>query len=638
MPEMTGPDGYVPEGQLADRPAQQQPVESPGGAQPPDDRRGEEKEVKKWQDRIRRARKVKDKWVEKFNVKNLESYYQGIQRDLESVESDDPVVNVVFSNIESIMPSVMYYNPKFNIRPQPARSDDQLSDLPDRCKLREDMLHCLYNDPKVFARDICDLALKESMFAFGVVEVGFTADFVDNPNANKPILDDKTETPILDSNQQPIVDTRQRLISDESLYLKRIGWEQWLVSSSNRNVLEHNDWCGYWEKINISDLRNDPYYDAFAVSMVKSTGHMEDASGDKPDTAEDLEDDFPVKIHVLYDLRANERIIIADGCNYFLKREPYKFLPLATLRHHSILDSWYPVPPVFNWIPVQKEINEARTKIRNQSRITNRMFAVVGDQLDPNEEDKLERGDDGAIVHVPSPTAVMPMQLGTPDRSVFLRYETAKTDFREVSGQGGEQRAVPEAETATQARIIDVNSRIRTSYRREMAARWLSRIGYLILQTAEKFMSLPMWIMRNVDPTSPAAMLEAARVAQNWQKITFADIGELSYDVSIDVEALSPMTQDQERQEWFHVLGLVSAPQVILFLLTSDELLRKTLGFLNIRADKDIQAIKQGLVMLMTMQMTMGGGATDKGVPSNPKSKDDSSVGGRADEPASQAK
>jgi hypothetical protein len=621
---------YIPEGQLKDRPpAEQIGTKDTQVSGIPEDRTGETKELRSWRSKIANARKVKSEWEKKYQIKDLENWYLGHQRNFEEMAKDTPVVNQIWSTVESILPSVLYYNPKFGVRPKPGRADDPGSsvdgaDLASRCQLREDMINNIYNDPEYASREACDLSLKESMFAFGVTIIGYSADFNENPNKDKPVLDDKNE-PTLDSQGQPIIDTRGRVIVQEDVFVKRIPWQDWYISSSNKNRTVENDWVGYTEKVYVSDLRKDPYYDQVAAQRAKADSNLIDDK-DKPSTPEDNSDSETVTKWTIYDFRTRSLLQFVEQGDLYLKREELKMFNVADLRHHSILNSWYPCPPVWQLLECQKELNDIKKKIKNQRRLTNRMVKSMEGVMDEDEEAKLEMGEDGQVIKVKRMDAFDVIEFPQPDRSVYLSYPLAKDDFREVSGIGGEQKGVAGAETATQAQIIDVNSKVRSSYRREMVARWLGHIGWLIGKTAEDNMTLDMWILRNVDLQSPAAMMEAARVAANWQKITFNDLKDMNYEVQVDVEALSPVTMEQQRAEWFEVLNIISNPAIMMFLLTSDEVLKKTLAFLGMRADKDVQMIKQGMIQILTMQLTMGAGP-DGGKGAGPAKKPDNSGG-----------
>ena len=178
-----------------------------------------------------------------------------------------------------------------------------------------------------------------------------------------------------------------------------------------------------------------------------------------------------------------------------------------------------------------------------------------------------------------------------------------------------------EAKTATQANITNIHSQIRESAQRAVVAAFLSDICRNMLLCLREKMQLPFWIVRNVDAHGPAALAEAQRVATVWQEITSADLGTTDLEVSIDVTSLSPVSMEQEAQRWFtQVLPTITNPQMATVLSLSEPLLRKTLGYLGIKAEADIAEIRKvmQLVVMTAMQAGQTGQASVEGQPGSP--------------------
>jgi hypothetical protein len=140
------------------------------------------------------------------------------------------------------------------------------------------------------------------------------------------------------------------------------------------------------------------------------------------------------------------------------------------------------------------------------------------------------------------------------------------------------------------------------------------------MRTIEKNMALPFWVRSAVDLQAPSAPMEALDTAMTWQQITASDLGDMDFDVSIDIESMTPMVEEAERVAWTQVLAIITNPQVFMVLASSPVLLRKTLGYYGIRNDKEIGEIVKMGQMLMQMMAMAGGGAAG-GKPGAPPGK-----------------
>ena len=265
-------------------------------------------------------------------------------------------------------------------------------------------------------------------------------------------------------------------------------------------------------------------------------------------------------------------------------------------------DEGYPLPPVFNWLSPQDVVNEVRESRRAHRRRLQRKYTYRKGSIAEPELDKLQRGGDGTFAEdLTAPGEASPIKpvpdapLG-PDTDKDL--VEAKDDFQQITGVGGEQRGVSESDTATQANIIDVRTRIRESAGRAVVAEWLGDICRIMLLTIREKMQLPMWIKVNTDLTAPDPN-EILAIAQTWQEITAEQLGTGNLDVQVDVTSLSPVSEDMQRQQWLQgVLPILTNPGMAMVLSMSETLLRKTLKMFGITSAREIQEIAKVLQMV----------------------------------------
>jgi hypothetical protein len=568
-------------------------------------RQSEKDRVRSWHRKITAANKAYDAWEKKFRCEMLEEYWEGFQwADNNEIDLADEkyVINLVFPSVEIKIPSLLYYRPQFRIKPRPSRSDDAMSIIEDRAKLQQDTLNTFVSDKRMSFREETTFCLRESFYRFAVVEVGYSGDFIDNPLLQKPELTEEeqelAQIPRIPNPKNP---------RPESVYIKRIPAKQFRVSCDAKNILSRNDWVGYWEEHYISDIKNNPRYKN--TSALKATGKIaskyESGAGeelDERDAEGNAIQKDTIRIWKIWDLRSMTRLVFPDAGEKFLLEEPFSYLPFATYKPYERLKEWYPLPPVFNWLHPQNELNDTREMQRVHRKRFYRRYTYTEGAIDEPELRKLEDGGDGVYAKANKPDPIQPVPDAPLDPSVARNIPNSRADFMEISGVSDEQRGVAGKDTtATQANIVDVRSRIRESYQRMQVSEWLSEIGYLILRTIRDRMALSFWVQMNVDPAGPNVLQEAVKVAAVWKQITATQLGDIQEDIEVDVQSLTPMAEEQERVQWNQVLGLLANPALLPVLIGSDVILRKTLGYYNIRSEKDIQEFKRAGTQMMAM-------------------------------------
>jgi hypothetical protein len=576
------------------------------------DRRVERKAVKAWQQKVNSANKAYQKWEHDYNAAHLEEYWSGIGQILEGEDRDAYVINMCHPSVEQRMPALMFHRPKFAVRPRIGRKDDSGSSIEDRCLLREDTLNTKLDDHKTGFKRATKLALRESHYRFGVVEVGYETDVAENPNAGKPLLDGDGK-PMVTSEGLPLMQEAQ-ILTSEQLWVRRIPAHTFRCSVNSHNNLKSCEWVGYFEWMYIEDLKASRLYQG--GDMLKPSGKYRrdmDVESDMENYKDREKHQGMVKVWKVWSSRDRKKYVWAENHDFFLlEGQPFKFLPLALLKFYDLMDELYPVPVMYTWTSIQDELNETRNMQKIHRRRFKRRYWYIDGKIEPAELEKLRVGPDGTFVKVPAAGLIGPIEDAPLDRAVLANVINTREDFMYASGVSGEQRGAAESETATQAQIIDVNTRIRESEARQAVSEWLGEIAWIMLRTIEEFMSLEFWILQNVDPLSVMSLVEAARVAGNWKQIKTEVLGDLDFDVVVDIESLSPINDDQKRNSLIQFLGLLTSPGVGMLLLASPQLFKRVAALYNIRSDRELEEIKQALVMLQLMAMKAGGPGGDK--------------------------
>jgi hypothetical protein len=564
----------------------------------------EEDRLKVWQDRVKTSNKKYEEWEKRYETDRLEDYYLGRQwRGLDDEEASKKyTINMVYSTVEVNKPSMAFYRPQIRIQPRPGRSSSLASTSVEKARLCEDTIQTFIDDPDVKFAMETNLALHEAHFRFGVIEVGYSSDWVDNPNAGKPILKENSDEPLRDSNGEDVLEP-ERKIEREAMFVRRIPAKQLRVSSSSRNSLEQNDWVAYYEWHYVEDLKRNPVYKN--TRSLKATGSMRHMPGDE--NASEIEEyeerSGMVKVWKLWDMRTMKRHVFAEGhAKFLLEKEPFSFLPLSVMKFHEVLDSFYPMPPVFQWLGPQDELNEIRDSQRAHRRRFYRRYTTMEGAIDEPELEKVQTGGDGVIIKVNMPNALVPVEDAPMGADVWNHLGETKQDLLAVSGIGGDQRGVADSETATQANIIDVRSKLRESSARTRVSEWLSQIARLMLMTIREKMALPFWVKRNVDTSSlEADPMAALQISDLYRSITAEDVTDIDLDIIVDLASMSPVTEETQRVSWNQVIAILTNPTVAQIMAMSPVILRRTLNLYGIRAENDIQEVQRVLTQMMQM-------------------------------------
>jgi hypothetical protein len=597
------------------------------------------KQLQTWQERIAAGCKVYDRWAQDYHVQTLSDYYEGFQwGGRKGGAAGQPVtlstpegrytINLVFPTVETQLPTLMYTKPQIKCDPRPGHADDVNSQALARAELLKHTLQTLIDDEdSVHFGFETDLSLRDVYARFAVVEVGYSADYLDNPNAGKPLLKDDTDEPMLDSDGEPVLAPEQ-VRTGESIYIKRIPPQNFRVSVSGRNRLEANDWYAYSEWHYVEDIKRNPLYTN--TKTLKPSGTLADVidERDAADAEEHGRYAGMVKIWKIWDLRAKVKRVFAVGHDkWLLEGEPFTFAPHAVLKFYERADEFYPLPAI-NWLSPQDEINETRDTQRIHRKRFTRRYLVKKGAIDQQELDKIETGEDGAYAFSNAdPAETMQAVPDAPlDGANWAHLAATRDDFSLITGTTGEQRGTPEAQTATQANITNVRSQLRESKCRAQVGAWLAHICRLIARTLIERMQDPFMVKVGVDPFA-ADLRSVLQTVQTWVQLTAEELGPLAADIKVDIASLSPVAEDQERAAWLTALQVITNPvyapwffapnpEMLQTGFAPNPLLRKTLAYFGIKTEAEVREIARvGVQIFLANQMQAALSAATAGSP-----------------------
>jgi hypothetical protein len=643
---MSGPSAAManPEGRASARDRKKTPAPAPKGAS------GEAREVpeklrrlaSRWQGRIVMANRDYEQWEKRFQCQRIARYWEGKQwgvlQNQQNLSTEQQreryTINLFFAAVEELIPTLLLDRPTVKTEAKPG-ADGLTVDAAAKSTLIERTVQTFIDEPETNFAALTELSIRDAMARFGMVEVGYSADWVENPNADQPMTNAKDDQPLATDDggtiKQP---SRLPTPGSECCYIKQIAAEDFRAWPGHP-ILEYNRWVAYREWHPLAAVKANKEYEY--TENLKETGKAPDPTTDLTDdrvvTAEHEED--PAKhqgmvcLWRIFDLDNDLEHVLAEGHPAPLMHDkPLPFLRLAGLIFYPRKKSFYPLPPGYNWLHPQDEINESREMQKMHRRRLGVRRYMRESRVEQDEWDKLETGEDGVCITVDKvdPSPIMPIPDAESPNSNWQQLAATERDFSMVSGVGGDARGVPESQTATQANIINQRSMIRESVLRLKVAAWLSKIARLMFLTAREHMVLPINV--NVKGLQDVRKIPGViKQIDTWAQIRGSDFKDLDVDVKVDVTSMSPVAEDQERLKFTAVLQAMANQNMLIVLMepnpTTPEdpspLLRKFLTLYGIKSDgevREIFRIGQILVNRMTMMAAaavagqmQGGGA-----------------------------
>lgn len=521
-------------------------------------------------EQIKVATTYHNNWWKKFRVSDSIKYYEGQQwagyAGYFRADYRPSVVNLVFSTIEVQLPSLLFSEPIFNVSPKKTSGDVETTTR--RTQLQEAALNTFVTDPdSLFAEEIED-AIIDSYFAFGLVEVGFDANYIINPNAEKPFLK-KDGTPLQDIEGATIVQPAE-LPEWENVYVKRIHPSQVRIGGMDSRYLERCNWVAYYEYADVLSLKgNKALKNVDKIPFAGSrTEEFDKAYEDRSEELDKLcATGDVVKIWHRWDLRRKEFTLFTDVYTEdYLFKKSFTSLPLFALKYHNRRRGFYPVPPVSQWLSSQDDLNEANEQVRVHRRRSSRKYLIrKGAIADSIDIDKLMFGPDGTYAETEGAPAevIAPVPLAALESSVTQTLVLSKDNFNVVSGTRSEARGQADRTTATQATIADARSKIRESRPKLIVARWLNRIARHIMYCQQQ-LTLPFWIQLN--NTKEESLLGNVQETQKfYEEITGLEIEGLDFEVNIKISSMSPIDTEEEKNRFLEFMAIINNyPQIAL--------------------------------------------------------------------------
>ncbi len=570
--------------------------------------------VNPWIKRITNAEDVHKAWANKFNCNRLEDYYEGFQwkgRIDTQINAYRPyTLNLFQSTIQIKLASFLFQRPEFIVTPEPGHSHWDLDFAYQSAQLKQDVLNTITKNKNLhFARHL-KLAALDSFFRFGLIEVGYAADWR-NPAQDDPYLNswDNPDIP----EEKVKVKERNEVLLNERFYIKRIKPSRFVVSVSDAEDLEDHQWVGYWQYYYTDTLRKMPGI-KFPKNYEGSSYSIDDIGTFHKDVSSRLfladgSRNSVSKVWHIWDMVAHKRRLILDNCideEYELWSEPMERLSLIDLRWVYRLNGFYPVPPSWHWLSSQDEINESREQVRSYRRRFTRKFQFTKGTVDQEEIEKFVSGPDGIAVEVKEKDAITAIdnpEIGPTSEGALIQ---AKEDFQVMSGTSADVRAPSDRETATHAKLLDARAQIRESAEQIDFSDFVSLIGREVLCQAQEKLVEGMWVKYSMNP-SEGPLQDMVVNRPFFKYIQAQDISDgYDFEVNVDVKNATPAAMAAEKASFVEFTTYLQTNPMIIM---SPLLIREAAYRFGYKNEAVIHQLQQVAVLAMAMKAAQGGAA-----------------------------
>lgn len=511
--------------------------------------------------------------------KRLKDLYRGKHFPKSITTEDRIAVNVAFSTINVISPSVSINHPQIAVAAQ--KQEDA-----DRATIVEAIVNYWwrhYEFKPEFRRAVKDFLI----FGHGWVKTGYR--FVEEQvDRSDDAIDGEYQTqkdqadefaaqnpeqagnlPTDDEIRAGIADTEMRVVEDRP-FVERVSVFDVFVDPEATS-LDDARWIAQRIRKDLDEVQNDERYRSSARNKVKPDREVEPTITDRGRTKDE---DKRVTVWEYYDLKRGTLAVFSEVGDDFLvdpTHQPYRFgHPFVMLRNYEVPDDLYPMGELEAIEDLQGELNKQRSQQMNFRKRYARKYLYDPRAFNKAAIGQLESERDGAMIPVNEGVslaeAVVPMKQESVDPQMFQMSEQTLSDVNLITGVNEYQRGeLPEIRrTATEASIIQDAANSRAADKLNQIETTLSDIARRVVQLAQQYMT-----------QESVARVVGVNGAQMWVPFE-PDFIQGEFDFEVEGGSTTPKN-DTARRQSAHQLLTAMAPLIPTGVINLPELLRHVL-------------------------------------------------------------
>ena len=423
--------------------------------------------------------------------KRMSDLYRGRHYEYYS-DSDRLLVNICFSTVNVIVPSIAVNYPKITVN---AVKPEQAAEA----VIAEAVVNYWWRHQNI--KDEFRNAVKDMViFGHGWIKVGYRY-------VEEDIVPDEDNSENVPDNQV----TPQTIVLEDAPFAERVSCYDVFVDADATSPKDMR-WIAQRVRRPLAEVRSDKRYNKAAresVGPMAVSRYADDPSSRK---IRDKEAGY-AEIWEYYDIKSRTMAVFAEGGDSFLVKPmamPYSFgHPFVMLRDYDVPDQFYPLGELEAIEPLQKELNETRTQMMNHRKRFARKWLYKESAFDQLGRTALESDDDNVMVPVIGDDAIgnvispMPAVINPPD--FYNQSNVISADIDRVSGVSEFMRGgVSEIRrTATESALQQDAANARTADKLATVERGMAEVARRLVKLAQQFMTgeqVARIVSKNGDP------------------------------------------------------------------------------------------------------------------------------------------
>jgi len=474
-------------------------------------------------------------------------------------------VNLAFSTVNVIEPSVAVNHPKITVTPNQEQDAD-------RAVFVESVVNYLWRHhdyQKPFRRAVKDFLV----LGHGWLKVGWRFVEVERAmtgderryrlEAAQGELDDFAyenpqlagELPSTDDLMNAVPSTMVEIVEDQA-FVERVSPFD-IYIDTEATCLEDAKWIAQRIIRPLAEVKKDKRFNAAARRNLQADAGLKvrwDSDHEREKYSESID---RVTLYEYYDMKAGTISVCShDGSTFLLDPTPmpYDFgVPFVMLRNYDVPDQFYPMGDLEAIESLQEELNKTRTQMVNHRKRYARKYLYHERSFGPEGREALESDVDGRFVPVVDENrnlgdVVVPLAQVPLAPEIYNHSSIIEGDINVVSGVSEYARGqMPEVRrTATEASIIADAGNARASDK-------LAKIELFIGYVARKVIQLMQQYM-----TREQMVRITGKQEQNlFVAYTRDDIlGE--YDYSVEGGSTQPLNETARRQQAISLMNAIA--------------------------------------------------------------------------------
>ena len=493
--------------------------------------------------------------------------YRGKHWPRVTATEDLVAVNLAFSTVNIIAPSVSVNNPKVVVTPNDPDNTDRAAFV--EAVINHTWRHHDFRKP--FRRAVKDFLI----FGHGWLKVGWR--FVEQERTlgedeRQTMIDEATmeadafamtnpefagDLPSDEEIAANITNTAMMIVEDQP-FVERISPFDVFVDPE-ATCLEDAAWIAQRIVRPLEEAKKDKRYKASARKKLDAQNVLYplNTPNSRQQQEEYLYDEERTVIFEFYDIVNNTISVLAQAGDEFLVDPtpmPYVYgQPFVMLRNYDIPDYFYPMGDLEAIESLQLELDKTRTQLVNARKRYARKYLYHERSFGPEGREALASDQDGRLVPVveenkPLSETVIPMPQTPLSPEIYQYSDIIETDINTVSGVSEYARGqMPETRrTATEASIIADAGNARAADKLAIVELSIGYVARMVLQVMQQFMTGE----------------QMARVSQKGGGDLFVPytrediIGE--YDFSVEGGSTQPMNDTIRKQQAVSLLNAMA--------------------------------------------------------------------------------